>query len=232
MPLSDKLRFVRAGIDIPSASQQNTIVRILKEHGYYRGPIQPPDDAVRIIDNWTAYEVVQIDDIVSIARKAIAYDTKTFSAPNSDNFDILICDGATGWASFGFRPIMAKVAGASFPSIGAMLGPKHGESELYASYPGFRFLGESPIDNVGWVIRDRGIATGQGEVITSSGQTGTPDNFELEAVKFSSGFDGWDHTSDLTVVNTFSDEASAGMLVQFKWDAYSGAYISTDVECV
>jgi hypothetical protein len=126
--------------------------------------------------------------------------------------------------------VLAKIA-ATFPSIGTLVGPKSGQDSLYSTYPGFRFLGDSGITGVGWVIRDRGIATGGGNIITSSGQSGVPATFELEDVTFSSGFNGWDGTSDLEVVNTFGDTAEAGLHVQFKWDAASGAYVSTDVEC-
>ena len=126
---------------------------------------------------------------------------------------------------------MAKITG-SFPAIGGMIGPCHGKTTLLPNYPGFRFLGETDVDNVGWVIRDRGIATGEGFIIASSGQAGQPEFFELENVKFSSGFCGWDGTTDLQVYNSFSDTAAAELKVQFKWDAYTGAYVSTDVACV
>jgi len=229
----EQLKHVKRG-DRPSASQQNIIVDELRKRAnrdgrqYKYQQIAP--DKVRVQDQWVAYQVYQIDDILSVQRRGIAYSLKTVNPSNSDNYDVLICDGAENWASFGFRPIMAKITG-SFPAIGGMIGPCHGETTLLPNYPGFRFLGETDVDNVGWVIRDRGIATGEGSIITSSGQAGQPEFFELESVKFSSGFDGWDHTTDLTVTNSFSDEAEAGLLVQFKWDAYTGAYVSTDVEC-
>jgi len=233
MPLSDQLKHVTAGKDRPSASQQNIIVDILKPRpSYHRPRVQFPCDIVRIeAASYASYEVVQIDDIVSIAPRQIVYSTKTFVAPNADDFEILICSGWPGMASFGYHPIMAKVAGTSFPAIGALVGPKHGQAELYPNYPGFRFLGESNLPDIGWVIRDRGIATGQGQIITSSGQTGTPSTFELDTVSFSSGFNGWDGTTSLEVVNVFSDTAAADLIVQFKWDANLGAYVSTDVEC-
>ena len=231
MGLSDKLRHVRAGLDRPSAAQQNIIVDLLKQNPHYKGPVQNPSDYFRVTAAWDAYSVIQIEDIGSNARGCISYGGKTFAAPNSDNFEILICDGTINWASFGFRPVMALISGVSFPAIGAYVGPKSGEVGLYANYPGFRFIGESPVTGIGWVIRDRATATGQGTIITSSGQEGTPASFQLESVTFSSGFNGWDGTSDLEVINSFGDTAAAGLLVQFKWDAGVGAYVSTDVEC-
>ena len=231
MPESDRLHEVTKG-DRPSASQQNIIVRTLKKSirdGRQRNFTLLPW-RVRVSNGWTAFETLQIDDIVSDARRALAYSTQALSCPNSDNFDVLICDGASGWASFGLTPVLAAIDGSS-PVIGAQVGPLHGEDALRSGQPGFRYLGDSNISGVGWVIRDRAIATGQGYVITSSGQTGIPASFELETVTFSSGFDGWDHISDLSVVNVFGDTAEAGIIVQFKWDVYTGEYVSTDVEC-
>jgi len=218
--------------DRSSASQQNIIVDALKKRtvDLRQRNFTTLPWRVRVSNGWTAFEVVEIDDVMSDARRALAYSTQTLDCPNSDNFDILICDGASGWASFGYTPILASIAGSA-PSIGGQVGPYHGEADLRTGWPGFRYLGGSNISGVGWVIRDRGIATGQGEVITSSGQSGVPEIFELDTVTFSSGFDGWDHSTDLEVTNVFGDTAEAGLIVQFKWDVYTEAYVSTDVEC-
>lgn len=229
--LSDRLKHVVAGRDRPSAEQQNIIVDILQSSSHRRGSGQRPFDTVGVTNGWIAFRPLQISDIDSISPGCIAYSTKTFDAPNTDKFEMLICEGVEGLASFGYHPILASIAGSSFPSIGEMCGPKHGETSLYANYPGFRFLGESDLTGIGWVIRDRGNATGQGTIITSSGQSGVPTHFELENVTFSAGFNGWDHSSDLSVHNTFGDTAEAGLIVQFKWDVASEEYVSTDVSC-
>ncbi len=235
MALSDRLRHVQALKDSPSASQQNLIVDILKGlPPYANARPAKPLDSIRVVDepsNWEAFTVLQLDAIISYDPLCLGYSSKVFDAPNSDNFEIIICDGAENWGSFGFHPVKAKIAGTSFPAVGSFVGPRHGETDLTATYPGFRFLGRSDIDYVGWVIRDRAIATGQGAIITSSGQSGTPSYFELESVTFSSGFNGWDGTTPLEVRNVFTDTAEAGLIVQFKWDAYTGEYVSTDVEC-
>jgi hypothetical protein len=229
----DRLKKVRAGLDAPSASQQNLIVDILKENakGYQDRRIRPRDDVRIFGEDLEPYKVYQISEIYDSNRGRLLYLVDGVEPNNTDNFDVIIASGVEGWGNFAYdQPALVEISGTA-PAIGAQVGPKTGEDTLLPNFPGFRYLGDTELDNIGWVIRDRGIATGQGEVITSSGQVGTPAYFELENVAFSSGFDGWDHVTDLEVLNVFSDEACAGQIVQFKWDIAQGEYISTDVEC-
>ena len=191
----DRLRYVRKGIDAPTAEQQNLIVSILKNRNKVL-PYRKNEDDVRVTSG-TAYKCYAIDTIKSEKRGRLSYSLETIDAPNSDDYEVVIVSGVKGWANFGFRPILAEIDYSSAPDIGECVGPKHGQNELQRFEPGFRYLGPSSVSHIGWVIRDRGIATGEGSIITSSGQTGTPTYFELESVTFSSGFNGWDGTSDL-----------------------------------
>jgi hypothetical protein len=230
MSLADKLKYVRKGVDVPTASQQNLIVDILK-HPRIENRFRRSVEDVRITTSISPYKAYMITDIESSKKGRLAYSVESMDAPNADDFEVLIASPIKGWANFGFKPILAEVDYSSEPAIGELVGPKHGETELQAGYPGFRYLGGTDLSHIAWVIRDRGIATGEGTIISSSGQTGTPEYFELDAVTFSSGFDGWDHSTDLSVLNVFSDTAANDLTVQFKWDAARSEYVSTDVEC-
>lgn len=232
-----KLKYVRAWRDRPSAGQQNLIVDILKHKGFSQGGPQdtyelrhiPTDEAV------APYGVVLVTGLTSGKRGKFLYATEPFVGLNTDEFEVIINGGKAlgigdcGWGTFGYKPCLAAVSSAV--SIGDQVGPSHGDSTLMPGYPGFRYLGASNLTGIGWVLRDRGPAMGMGTIITSSGQTGTPATFILDNVSFSHGFASWDGTSDFEVTNVFSDTAASGLKVQFKWDAYTGAYVSTDVEC-
>jgi len=235
MGVESFLKYVTKGVDSPNASQHNIMVRLLKAHEKRHHYVRNRDD-VRItktenLEEVEAFSTYVVSDIESDVKNSLSYSVEEFEAENTDVFDVVIASGVTGWGNFGNFPVQARIGGTP-PGIGGNVGPRTGETTLIGNAPGFRYLGASNLAGVGWVIRDRGVALGQGTmVVTSGGEGGTPGTFDLEGVGFSSGFDGWDHDTELEVVNVFSDEASDGLIVQFKWDANSQQYVSTDVEC-
>lgn len=114
-------------------------------------------------------------------------------------------------------------------TVGAILGPSHGELVLQEGKPGYIYLGRTdPVDDLTHaVMKVNENTTGQG--VTVDGQSEYPSTLNLEGVTFSSGLDCWDGTTPLTVVNAFGDRACDGMIVQFKWAITQ--FVSTDVSC-